>query len=248
MQITFLGTNGWYDSATGNTSSVLMRAEEYDILFDAGNGIAKADRYITGEKPSYLFISHLHLDHIIGLHTLVKFRFRKGLHICTQAGSKDSLNRFAAEPYTVPFSQLPYPVTIHEIDSGEATDLPFSVMTLPLVHPAPCIGFRLSLDGKIISYCTDTGLCENAVTLGRDADLLITECGLRSGEVSPAWPHLNPEMAIAIAHQARARRLALIHFSPELYPTLEARRKVQMRFAPQSPGLLAATDGLTIDV
>jgi ribonuclease BN (tRNA processing enzyme) len=55
-------------------------------------------------------------------------------------------------------------------------------------------------------------------------------------------------MAIAIAHQAQARRLALIHFSPELYPTPEDRRKVQMRFAPQSPGLLAATDGLTIDV
>ena len=87
MQVTFLGTNGWFDTATGNTVSVLVQSEEYDIIFDAGNGIAKADRYITQKKPVFLFISHLHIDHIAGLHTLVKFRFKKGLHICTQKGA-----------------------------------------------------------------------------------------------------------------------------------------------------------------
>ena len=81
MQVTFLGTNGWFDTAAGNTVSVLVQSEEYDIIFDAGNGIAKADRYITQKKPVYLFISHLHIDHIAGLHTLVKFRLKKGLHV-----------------------------------------------------------------------------------------------------------------------------------------------------------------------
>ena len=108
MQVTFLGTNGWFDTAAGNTVSVLVQSEEYDIIFDAGNGIAKADRYITQKKPVYLFISHLHIDHIAGLHTLVKFRLKKGLHICTQLGSLKDLNAFVREPYTVPFSGLPY--------------------------------------------------------------------------------------------------------------------------------------------
>ncbi|MFZ0674172.1 MBL fold metallo-hydrolase, partial [Methanoregula sp.] len=79
MQVTFLGTNGWYDSTTGNTVSALITARDYDIILDAGNGIAKADRYISQDKPVFLFISHFHLDHTEGLHTLVKFRFRKGL-------------------------------------------------------------------------------------------------------------------------------------------------------------------------
>ena len=72
MKVTFLGTNGWYDTVTGNTCTVLIQAKEYDIILDAGNGIAKADQYITQDKPAYFFISHFHIDHIAGLHTLVK--------------------------------------------------------------------------------------------------------------------------------------------------------------------------------
>ena len=53
------------------------RRKSYDIIFDAGNGIAKADRYISQEKPVLLFLSHFHIDHIAGLHTLVKFRLKK---------------------------------------------------------------------------------------------------------------------------------------------------------------------------
>jgi ribonuclease BN (tRNA processing enzyme) len=248
MKVIFLGTTGWYDTACGNTCSVLVQSEKYDIIFDAGNGIAKADRYITQKKPVYLFISHLHIDHIAGLHTLVKFRLRKGLHVCTQRGTITDLNAFVREPFTVPFSGLPYPSEIIGLDEGLQTTLPFAVVCLPLVHPAACFGFRLELGGKVIAYCTDTGVCDNAVTLARNADLLITECGLKPGDSSPAWPHLNPQDAIGIAKQAGAKRLALMHFGAEVYKTLDERRAVQEQFEPLSPGLVVATDGLTLDL
>jgi ribonuclease Z len=247
MKITFLGTNGWYDTVTGNTCSVLIQSEEYDIILDAGNGIAKADRYITLDKPAYLFISHFHIDHIAGLHTLVKFKFPKGLTICGQIGTTAVLNRFVAEPFTVPFTQLPYPVRFVELEEGEHT-LQFPVACLPLVHPAPCFGYRLTLDKKVVAYCTDTGFCENAVTLARDADLLITECGLKPGQESLGWPHLNPENAIRIAKEAHAKCLALSHFGAEVYRTLDDRREVQKRFEKEFPGLVVATDDLTIDI
>jgi ribonuclease BN (tRNA processing enzyme) len=247
MKVTFLGTNGWYDTVTGNTCSVLIQSQEYDIILDAGNGIAKADHYITQDKPAYLFISHFHIDHISGLHTLVKFKFPKGLTICGQIGTTAVLNRFVTEPFTVPFTQLPYPVSFVELESGEHT-IPFPVECLPLVHPAPCYGYRLTLDGKVITYCTDTGICENAVSLARNSDLLITECGLKPGQESPRWPHLNPENAIGIAKEAHAKCLALSHFGAEVYRTLDDRREVQKRFESECPGLVVATDGLTIDI
>jgi ribonuclease BN (tRNA processing enzyme) len=247
MKVTFLGTNGWYDTATGNTCSVLIQAKEYDIILDAGNGIAKADQYITQDKPAYLFISHFHIDHIAGLHTLVKFRFQKGLEIFGQVGTAAILNTFVAEPFTVPFAQLPYPVRITELGEGEHA-IPFPVECLPLVHPAPCYGYRLTLDGKVITYCTDTGVCDNAVTLSRNADLLITECGLKPGQESPGWPHLNPENAIHIAREAKAKRLALMHFGAEVYRTPDDRREVKNRFEKEYPGLVVTNDDLTIDV
>jgi len=232
---------------TGNTVSVLVQSEDYDIILDAGNGIAKADRYITQDKPVYLFLSHLHIDHIAGLHTLCKYRFRKGLTVFTQEGTREILETFVAEPYTVPFKGLPFKTDVRELAPG-MHHLPFPVTCLPLIHPTPCFGYRLELDGNVITYCTDTGVCDNAVTLARNADLLITECGLKPGGESPDWPHLNPEMAISIAQQAGARKLVLTHFGAEVYHTLEDRRAVQERFQSLCPGLVAATDDLTIDM
>jgi ribonuclease BN (tRNA processing enzyme) len=247
MQVIFLGTNGWYDTSTGTTCSVLIQSEEYDIIFDAGNGIAKADRYITQKKPVFLFISHLHIDHIAGLHTLVKFRLQKGLHICTLKGSVTDLNAFVREPFTVPFRDLPYPVEIIELAEGRHF-LPFTVECLALVHPVPCFGYRLEIDGKVITYCTDTGICDNAIVLARDTDLLITECGLKPGDESPDWPHLNPENAIQIARQSHAKRLALMHFGAEVYKTLDERKALQQRYEKEWPGLIVATDHLAITV
>jgi ribonuclease BN (tRNA processing enzyme) len=247
MKVTFLGTNGWYDTPTGNTVCVLVQSEAFDIILDAGNGIAKADRYITQEKPVFLFLSHFHIDHIAGLHTLVKFRFKQGLTIFCQPGGARLLDTFVNEPFTVPLAKLPYPAKVIELKEG-VHRVPFTVECRPLVHPDPCCGYRLEIDGKVIAYCTDTGACDNAVRLAKKADLLITECALKPGESSPDWPHLNPQDAIGIARKAGAKRLALVHFDAEVYPTLRDRKTIHDCFEMDSPGLVVATDGLTIDV
>ena len=65
-KIIFLGTNGWYDTDTGNTICILIDSPLFTIILDAGNGIAKLDRYADFNKPAYLFLSHFHLDHIAG--------------------------------------------------------------------------------------------------------------------------------------------------------------------------------------
>ncbi|MFZ0004544.1 MAG: ribonuclease Z [Methanoregula sp.] len=247
MQVTFLGTNGWYDSPTGNTVSALISARDYDIILDAGNGISKADRYISQDKPVFLFISHFHLDHTEGLHTLVKFRFRKGLTICGQPGTSTDLAGLVREPYTVPLDKVPFRVTVTELTDG-THEIPFKVTSLPLSHPVPCRGFRFEIDGKVVTYCTDTGICDNAITLARGADLLITECGLKPGQKSPDWPHLNPEEAIHIAKVAKAKRLALMHFGAEVYKSLDERRNLKKQFEKECPDLVVSEDNMTIDV
>ncbi len=246
MNVTFLGTNGWYDTVTGNTCSVLVQSENYDIIFDAGNGFAKADRYISQEKPVYLFISHFHLDHITGLHTLVKFNFGEGLNICGQPGTREILSSLVREPFTVPFEKLPFKVNFLEFTEGRHF-IPFPVECRLLLHPVPCFGYRLVIDNRTIVYCTDTGFCDNAILLAQDADLLITECGLLPGEKSPEWPHLNPETAIRIAKESHAKRLALMHFGAEVYRTPGDRDRVKKQFEPSFPGLVVATDDLTIE-
>jgi ribonuclease BN (tRNA processing enzyme) len=222
MDIIFLGTNGWYDSGTGNTICTFISSEKYHILLDAGNGIYKADRYIRDDRPVYLFLSHFHLDHIEGLHILNKFRFPQGLRIFGQKGTKEVLNTIMNEPFTVPMSKLPFPVEVHELSEGPYK-MPFPLECRFLVHSAPCMGYRFELDGKVVVFCPDTGICDSAVRLAEDADLLITECSFRPGEECPEWPHLNPQSAAEIARRAKAKRLALTHFDAERYRTLQER-------------------------
>lgn len=245
----FLGTNGWYDTPTGSTICTLVRAEHQDIILDAGIGFYKIDHHIPvgDEKPATLLLSHFHLDHIYGLHMLVKGRFPYGLTICGPTGTRQIIGTIVNSPFTVSLDRLPFTTTIREVPE-EIECLSFLLDTKPLLHSGVTLGFRLMSDEKIIAYCPDTGYCENAVVLGRDADLLILECAYKSGETDENWPHLNPETAARIAAEAGAKRLILTHFAAGTYLTL-AERKVSEGVAQRIfPNTLAAMDDMTLDL
>ena len=246
MKIVFLGTNGWYDSPTGNTICILIETDKASILLDAGNGLYKADRYIGRDKPVHLFISHTHLDHIIGLHILNKFEFNQGLTIHTQPGTATALQTMFSSTYSLPFANLSYPVEIEELE-GLYKNLSFEVQTAKMQHSVPTIGFRISIENKIIAYCPDTGYCDNAVALAKEADLLIAECAFRPNEESEHWPHLNPETAAKIAVEAQAKQLALIHFDAYRYPTMGSRQKAQETAQAIFPNTVATTDEQCIE-
>ena len=247
MRIVFLGTNGWYDSPTGNTICTLIDTERATIILDAGYGIWKLGRYVDFEKPAYLLLSHFHIDHVAGLHTICKFIFKKGLTVCGSEGIESTLRRIIDFPFTVPFDGLPFATRFIELPEGSSS-LPFPVKSLPLVHASPCLGFRLEIEGKIIAYCTDTGYCENAVDLGRGADLLMTECAMLPGDKLDEWPHLNPETAARIAGEAGARRLVLLHFDAEHYNRIDKRDRAQAVAASYFPNVIAARDDLVLDL
>jgi len=230
VRVIFLGTNGWYDTETGNTVCTLIETDKYFLILDAGNGIYKIDQYIKNKssKPVYLFISHFHLDHIIGLHILNKFNFAQGLRIYGQVGTKKILNAIINSFYTVPFDKLPFKIDIYELPEGEH-NIPFSVRCEFLRHSLPCLGYRFELDGKIITYCTDTGVCDNAIELARNVDLLIAECSFKSGQRNREWPHLNPEDAALIAEQANVKKLTLLHFDANIYKTLQERKEAEKK-------------------
>jgi len=246
MKIIFLGTNGWYDSPTGNTICILIETDEVSILLDAGNGLFKANISIDRDKPVHLFISHTHLDHIIGLHLLNKFQFKKGLTIYGQPGIKSALQTIFCFPYSMPFTNLSYPVEIEEVN-GHYKNRDFEVQTAQLNHSVPTIGFRISIQNKIIAYCPDTGYCDNAVKLALDSDLLIAECAYRPGEQNEQWPHLNPETAARIAIEAQAKQLALIHFDAHRYPTMESRHQAEQTAKTIFPNSIATIDDQIIE-
>jgi ribonuclease BN (tRNA processing enzyme) len=246
MKVAFLGTNGWYSTEAGNTSCVLIDSEEFYVVLDAGDGIYKLDEYVKTEKPIHLFLSHLHLDHIIGLHMLGKFRFKQKINIYGYTGTRDGL-QIIRHPYTAPFHDLPVQVEIHDLLEGRHT-LPFPFTCKLLVHADLCLGYRLELDNRIVAYCTDTGMCDNLYMLARNADLLITECSFKSGQAEWRWPHLKPMESANIAEEANAKQLVLTHFDADVYRTMKDRERARVEARRVFNNTVAAHDGLEINL
>lgn len=247
MKIIFLGTNGWCPTSTGQNLSILIDADEGYFILDAGSGFFKAREYLTDpDKPVRLFLSHFHLDHIFGLHVLPTFNFKNGLTIYGQPGTKENLNIVVNHPFAASFAEQSFLTTIEELRPG-AQSLPFLQEANYLVHADPCFGYRFLLEGKIITFCTDTGVCENLIKLSRGADVLISECNTL-GQPSPEWPHLNPELAAGVAKEAGVKQLYLVHFGADSFQTMEARQQAEERARKIFPNTVAAHDDLIIEI
>lgn len=246
MKLTFLGTNGWFDSSTGNTPSALLETEKFYIIFDAGFGFVKVDECIKDDKPIFLFLSHFHIDHICGLHALPKFNFKQGLTIFGRKDLKKFFKIIINHPYTASLADLSYKVNLAPLKEGNYKQ-PFTFSCKQLKHTDSALGYRLRIDGKTIVYCSDTAICENDFLLAQDADLLIHECAFVPGETSN-WGHSNPEEVAAMANKANVKKLVLTHFGAARYNSLAVRYNAEAVAREIFPNTIAATDGLVLQV
>lgn len=246
MKITFLGTNGWYDSATGNTPSILIDTKDCYIVLDAGFGFAKLNNYLKEDKPIYLFLSHFHLDHTCGLHTLPMLGKNIRLTILGQRKTKKYLNILIRHPFSASFSDFGYKVKIVELKPG-VHHLPFETFCLPLKHADPALGYRFNIEGKIITYCSDTGICPNDLELAKGADILVHECGFAVGIVD-TWGHTNPEESAQLAKDAGVKKLILTHLGANYFDSGEKRQQAEAVAKVIFPATTVAWDGMEVDV
>ncbi len=247
MKIYFLGTNGWYSSPTGDTPCILIDSKDHYVIFDAGNGLYKIDKYVKEDKPISLFLTHFHIDHILGLHILNKFNFKQGIDIYFAKDRRKDFEIFVNPPYTIGITKnkknilsLKTEIRLHELEEGESMK--------KLFHGFTNHGFRIELDGKSIVYSGDTKIVPAGLLLAKNADLLIHEC---SNIISPAndeWGHTDPIQTAQFAKDANVKKLVLTHFGAHLYKTLEKRKEAEKIAQKIFPNTIAATDELILEI
>lgn len=247
MKLHFLGTNGWFSDKNGDTICTLLETKDYYIVFDAGNSIYKLDKYIKKEKPVILFLSHLHLDHIFGFHILIKFKFKKDLTIFCPRGTKKHLEKFINHPFAIPFKKMRYKISIKELREGKHK-VPFPVECKKLVHIDLTFGYRIFVDNKTITYLCDTGLCENAKILAKNADILIHECSLSHAVSNDDWGHVGPKGAALVAKKSNAKKLFITHFSAGEYSTIKDREKALKSARKIFKKTYCAKDNLSVNI
>ena len=176
MKITFLGTNGWYNYENNETSCVFVQSRNFNLIFDLGSGIKNLNKIVFKEKPTYLFLSHLHLDHIIGTHYLSSIKKLSNLTIILHKTYYNSFKQIFNKPYTLKYIKYKTKIRFMTFSKDKMCKVPFEFTFKKLNHSDPSYGFKLFLDNKILTYCTDTRYCENILKLSKNSDLLILEC------------------------------------------------------------------------
>ncbi len=217
MKIKFLGTNGWHSNGVSGVVCTALFAKDRIIVMDAGGAFWKlsAEVNASGIKHVDIFISHLHLDHCAGLHTLAKLPIGTRVRIFIEESQEKMLKILLDHPFTARpgDSVMKADVSIIPFKAGWKTGY---FTSLALDHADPSFGFRFELEGKTVAYCLDSGPCEAITELAKGADVLITECSLLPGaKMNPKWPHMNPALAARQALTAKVKTLVLTHFGSD---------------------------------
>ena len=225
VNVTILGSGTCVPSLKRSSYSILVEINGAKLLFDLGAGTMHRllEAGTTISQITYLFLSHLHPDHsgeLIPFLFATKYpetyRRRSSFTIAGAKGLIDFYDRLR-NAYGSWIELEDNILNFVEFNNTAPDHLSFGVFdidTRPMEHIESSIGFRIiAPEGISVVYTGDTDLCNNAIALARDADLLICESSLP--DEMKVSGHLTPSLAGTIATEANVRQLLLTHFYPE---------------------------------
>jgi ribonuclease Z len=215
MKLILLGTTGYHPNDRRHTPCLLL--PEYGVMLDAGTATYRAGQYLTTRELD-IFLSHAHIDHVVGLTFLFSVMAahplqRITLHALPEklAAIEEHLFCEALFPTRPPFEFRPLEQNFEMARSGRLTHF-------PLEHQGGSIGYRLDWPGHSMAYVTDTTADPAApyVAKIRGVDLLVHECYFPDAQAQWARKvgHSHTTPVAQVARQAGVKRLVLVHLNP----------------------------------
>lgn len=221
-----------YERYGGNTPCVEATVGGRTLIFDAGTGIRPLGDKLAaaGLRDVDLFLSHTHLDHIVGLPFFSLFfdpqntiRLWAG-HLFETGGIEGVLHTMMADPlFPVDPKIFAARVEHHDFKAGAVLH-PFEdvrVETQPLNHPSGATGYRVCCGASSFAYVTDHEPRDAhpdpaIVALSKEADYLITDTSYTDEEYEArrGWGHASWRQGLAIAREAGTKTLVLFHHDP----------------------------------
>ena len=212
----------------GNTSCLHLKVGSRSLVFDCGTGgICLGQKLVTigDSKQVDVLISHVHLDHILGLLFFAPLKnpnftvniyseAREGLSI------RNQLDLIMQHPHwPVNTTSFKARVNYHTIAADAAFDLGdgLKVTSMRSNHPDLSTIFRLDYGSKSFVYALDyehdqqsfdklARLCENADFVVYDASFTDEEYKTRQG-----WGHSTWQKGAELAILSGAKQIALAH-------------------------------------
>jgi ribonuclease BN (tRNA processing enzyme) len=228
VRIRVLGCGDAFGSGGRLQTCFMVTSASGCCLIDCGATAMVAMRRfgVDPDAIDAVFLSHLHGDHFAGLpFVLLQQHFigrrDRPLTIAGPPGTR--LRLLSALDLMFPGSagmDWGFPLNFQELSAGRKERLDaFAITPFAVVHPsgAPAFAFRLEIADRIIAYSGDTGWTDTLIDVGRDADLLISEC--YSFDAKPKF-HLDYQTLCSHLGKLRAKRVLLTHMGEEMLAKL----------------------------
>jgi phosphoribosyl 1,2-cyclic phosphodiesterase len=219
-----------FQEVGSHTPCVEIRCGDRLFVVDAGTGIGALGGALGDDAPEEIdiLLSHLHLDHVIGLPFFRPLHLGRTVRI--HAGNlggespKEPLERLFSPPlFPLRLDEIDPAVSYHGFRAGETLRLPdgATVATCTLDHPSGSTGYRFDHGGRSVCYVSDVEHHEpwpspDLVRFIQGADLVIYDA-MFSQVQYPAcrgWGHSTWEAGVALCRAGEAGAMAIFHLHP----------------------------------
>jgi ribonuclease BN (tRNA processing enzyme) len=220
VELTVLGAQGTWPGAGGENCGYLLTDDGYHLQMDAGTGtFARLQQVVGVDDVGAMLITHGHPDHFVDIIPTFYARHygrlgRPGLQLWSPGGFTDLAASLVSEKGRNVMAEA---FDFREAGPAEVFELgPFRITPFEMQHIGVfSLGYRIEAGGVVIAYTGDTGPCDAAVALGRDADLFLCEATYQNA--SKLYPfHLSAAQAGEVATASGADHLVLTHLTPDL--------------------------------
>ncbi|HBO45006.1 MAG TPA: metal-dependent hydrolase [Planctomycetaceae bacterium] len=215
MRIILLGTTGYHPNDRRHTPCMVL--PKCGVLLDAGTAMYRVGRYL--ETPEIdIFLTHAHIDHVIGLTYLFDIVRDHPLRHVRVHGLPEHLA--ALDEHLFASVLFPKKPAFESCPLTDGVDLPGGgrLTHFPLEHQGSSVGFRLDWPDRSMAYVTDTTADSAADYVSRIAgvDLLLHECYYSDEHADWARKtgHSSTSLVAEVAKKAGVGRLVLVHINP----------------------------------
>jgi ribonuclease BN (tRNA processing enzyme) len=215
MRLLLLGTAGYHPNDQRQTACFFL--PEAGVVLDAGTGFYRVRDYSTTPRLD-VFLTHAHLDHVVGLTYLFDVLHAQGIERVVVHGQEDKLQAVRQHLLAEPLFPVALPCEFAPLVGP--VELPYggTVSWFPLAHPGGAVGYRLDWRTRSLAYVTDTTASKDAAYLPRirGVDLLVHECNFvhAQEELARRTGHSCTSAVAEAARAAGVGRLILVHFDP----------------------------------
>lgn len=233
-RMVLFGSAGWIPSQERDTMCVAVELGKNLFILDAGTGMRRfrgrvGQALLKRHDKISIFLSHYHLDHIIGISYLPLNFEGKQIHLYAPRigtnGEKPEnvLARLFDPPIFFPLPGFPCAIEIKTLEAGRHRIDGVSLSVFRQSHTVPSAAYRIE---DFVYYATDRLPTRDLVSHAKGVQYLLHDASFDDDEIpgkadsrerkKALWGHSTAQDAGRLARDAGVGHLGLIHLSPSM--------------------------------